>query len=217
MNIIRHKSRVRRCRQTFATIPEDGVVPDWNVRPLATKSQRRIAAAGSRHPPENRTQPLNFSESSILDIRLMHPSRTLAFPPTPLESSTTTTPPIDSGFPTLVRTSSMAGIMAPAKSTIVDNHPTLPQNTRNNSNPLDPAPPARVDPSADVRRNSIKERIYAAMRDLWVEVKSRVKGECQSKRKAKKEKEFRRRESVARSKAVDADMVNLIIDHRKSE
>ncbi|KAB8290564.1 hypothetical protein EYC80_010989 [Monilinia laxa] len=215
MNNVMQKSRPSRFSNTCTTIPEDAVVTDFTAEPFAANYRRRMTAVNSPTPPERQTRPPNFSESSILDIRLMHPSRNVTLPHTPLESSTTTPAPTGSRLPSLGRTSSLVRKANPAESTIVV-HPNPLNNTRINPNHLSPAPLERVDEGIDLRI-STKDRICFAMRDLWVEVKSRIKWESKSKRKARKEKEVKRRESVARTKAVDVKMANQINDHRQRE
>lgn len=216
-NTRKQKSRPSRFPNTCSTIPEDAVVTDFTAQTFAATDRCRITAANSRTSPERQTQPPNFSESSILDIRLMHPSRNLALPPTPLESSTTMPPPTDSEYPILSRVSSLSRISSVARKGTPDEstiavHPTA----LNNPNPLGSAPLARVDEGAD-RRISTKNRIYLAMSHLWIEVKSRIKWEGKLKRSGRKEKEVKMRESIARTKALDAKMANQINDHRQRE
>ncbi|RAL68323.1 hypothetical protein DID88_007053 [Monilinia fructigena] len=194
---MKHKSRPSRFSNTCTTIPEDAVVTDFTAEPFAANYRCRVTAENSPTSHERQTRPPNFSESSILDIRLMHPLRNIALPHTPLESSTATPPPTNSELPSLGRTSSLVRKVNPAESTIVVHPPPL-NNTWINPNHLGPAPLARVDEGIDLSI-STKDCICSAMRHFWVEVKSRMKWESKSKRKGRKEKEVKRQREERRN------------------
>lgn len=218
--------------QSLENNPEDSVL----VASKIAEVHRRTIAAGSRHFSTNRTEPPNAFGSSI------HEARSNSFPriqaPASAPESSTTVPPLSS------RQSSFTSLppdhpeppfawynlnpfdaeneehSTPARESIENEEysPSARESIENKEH----LPPARKgveneEHSTPGRKKSKKQHICSAIRDLWIEIKSRIKHEYKSMREARKAKETIRCAGIARIRTIDEGMADQIDIHRGKE
>ncbi|KAF7867318.1 hypothetical protein EAF04_005401 [Stromatinia cepivora] len=182
-------------------IPEDSVLGDCD----AAKDRPQIITADSQDTSKSRTRQPNFPESSIQEAGSLQPSRIQALPPIASESSTT--------IPSSTFPKSSTTTFSPAPSEIPikwDNpHPFGVQNENHSVREISASPQRS--------KQSKKQHIYSALRDIWIEIKSRMKCESKLARDARKEREVRRRESIANTAVALAGMETQLKNHKEKE
>ncbi|KAJ8070327.1 hypothetical protein OCU04_000707 [Sclerotinia nivalis] len=182
-------------------IPEESVLSDCD----AAKYRPQIIKPDSEDTPKSRTRQPNFPEFSIQQAGSLQPSRIQTLPPIASDSSTT----IPSS--TFHESSTTAFSQAPSEIPFKwDNpHPFSVQNENYSIREI-PASPQRP-------KQSKKQRICSALRDIWIEIKSRMKCESKLERDERKAREVRRRESIANTAVALAGMETQLKNHKEKE
>lgn len=193
MSASRRSPKLRKFIPTLVTIEEDSVPLDWEF----TDTQAPAPLASQRQPPESRVQPPNFSDSSLQQVRSLHPPRMADLPPVPSD--------LQSSNRMWIKVSPAT----PLEPAITDHHST---STSPGQIPFSSFKLKIVDKA---RKEST--RICHAICDVWIEVKSRVLWESRIKREARKKRETKKRECAAEIKIKDASMRDQLKIHRTNE
>ncbi|APA06966.1 predicted protein [Sclerotinia sclerotiorum 1980 UF-70] len=209
------RKRMPHTGRSLEDIPEESDLSDCD----AAKDRPQIIKPDSEDTPRSQTQQPNFPGFSFQQAGSIQSSRIQTYRPVASSSSSTiqTYRPVASDSSSTIpsstfRESSTTGSSQdPSEIPFKWNnpHPFYVQDEKHSVHEI-PDSPQRS-------KESNRQRICAAFRDIWIEIKSRIKCESKIERDARKVREVRRRDSIADTAATLAGIETQLKKHKEKE